>query len=617
MKLLKNMKIRAKILSAFGISLVMTALLGAVSILAVNYMDGIADNYVDLSIPAINQIWTARRAVQATEKAALEATIVMTPGELNQVKKTLTEERTKIDNALLELETLAPQFGTQIDTIQTQLDGATTIREEMMVECAKFTTEGNARAYEIYHQEYVPTYEKVIEEIIALYDEICVAIDKRAADAERTHTIVTIIVVVFIVLCAAFILIVSQVLSRFVTKPVYEIEKSMEAVAAGKLDEAVVEYESEDELGNLADTVRSTVGMMQKLIPDVAHLGNELGNGNFNIVSQNPEVYVGDYMDILKAMRHIRNTLTGTIEQIDVASEQLLSGSDQVASGAQALSQGATEQASAVQELAATIADITEKVKLNARNAEHANQITQQAGAGMQECNGYMNSLMTAMNDIHSSSNEISKIIKNIDDIAFQTNILALNAAVEAARAGAAGKGFAVVADEVRNLAAKSAEAAKNTTVLIENSMNAVNVGMKHTKDTFDAMQSVASQAAEAAVKMDEIANASAEQSEAILQISTGIDQISAVIQTTSATAEESAATSEELSSQANLLKELTGQFTLYTGDTAVGVPATKSVKTAAKTAKTSVVSAAPAADPYAYSTADDSYNSYSTGDKY
>jgi methyl-accepting chemotaxis protein len=295
-----------------------------------------------------------------------------------------------------------------------------------------------------------------------------------------------------------------------------------------------------------------------------------MASGDFQVGSKCREQYVYDYEPIMEALRNIRNNLSDALSRINESADQVANGSEQVSSGAQALSQGATEQASSIQELAATINDISNQINSNAQNAKEARKEAEGAEKNVLTSNQKMVEMNQAMMQISDKSNEIGKIIKTIEDIAFQTNILALNAAVEAARAGEAGKGFAVVADEVRNLASKSGDAAKNTTLLIEESMRAVENGTKISTDTAKSMHQVVESTKRINMIIENVAEASDKQAVAVNQVTQGIDQISSVVQTNSATAEQSAAASEELSGQAHIMKGLVQQFKLYNGSESV-----------------------------------------------
>ena len=371
-------------------------------------------------------------------------------------------------------------------------------------------------------------------------------------------------IIITIILMVVFLAISSYMayrLARQIGEPVKDCAQRLRLLAEGDLDTPVHEIHTGDETQILADSARTLVRGFRLMIQDMDEMLAEMSRGNLTADSKCEEAYVGGYRGLLDSARKLSAQLSDTLRQINQSADQVSAGAEQVSAGAQALSQGATEQASAIEELAATINDISGKIIATADRAGDVHSQSSETGREVEQCNEQMLELVNAVRDIGESSSQIGKIIKTIEDIAFQTNILALNAAVEAARAGTAGKGFAVVADEVRNLASKSAEASKSTSVLIEGSARSVEKGMKIADETAASLQKAVISTENTVKAVDKITEATAEQSQAVSQVTQGMDQISSVVQTNSATAEESAAASEELSGQAVILKELVGQF--------------------------------------------------------
>ncbi len=554
---MKDLKIGKKLGLAFTILLMLTAFSNFYLLFNLKMASQQSHNLFTGPYQVTNDSMGIRRDIVSIDQNVMNSVAGNKPKEhqvsgqkdFDNIAKSITELRKNSlgDQSLIDdLENSIAELKQQNDLIYSLLDKGDVVNAEKLA-----ITEGSG-----YYNAYVDSANKAK----AIYEDEAargVKFDKEIEARTSRAMFTSVIICIGSILIGIFVCIS---MTKKLKKPIEEIELVANKMADGDFD-VEIEYESKDEIGSLSESMRKMSSKIKEIINDTVRVLGEVSSGNFDVNTQ--VEYIGVFKNIEESINEITEDLSETMSQINLASEEVGAASEQVSSGSQMLAQGATEQASSIQELSATITEISDKIKDTAENAKKANDLSQSAGRDVKEGNDQMRHMVKAMQEISFTSNEIGRIIKTIDDIAFQTNILALNAAVEAARAGEAGRGFAVVADEVRNLAAKSAEAAKNTATLIENSIEAVDKGTEIVDNTAVSLQRIIDTTNETITLVEEIAKTSEEESIAISQVTLGVDQISEVVQTNSATSEESAAASEELSGQAQMLKSLIENFKL------------------------------------------------------
>ena len=420
----------------------------------------------------------------------------------------------------------------------------------------------NDEALALFNSDYNDATEK-IQDILVDIGKVASAEAKSQYTSARVTGIVSIILMILIGTGAvAFSTVIRTTITGIMLKPIQELEGAAEKLKAGQLD-VEINYESPDELGKLAGNFRQACKTLEVIVQDTSYLLGEMAEGNFNVSSNNAQIYIGNFRQQYESISKLKHELSDTLTQINEASEQVASGSGQLAGGAQALAEGATDQAGAVEELTATVESVSGIAESSAESASGAYQMVRTAVEQADQSREELQALTNAMERISSTSQEIQNIIGSIEEIASQTNLLSLNASIEAARAGEAGKGFAVVADQIGKLAGDSAQAAVNTRDLIEKSLQEIENGNQITEKTVAALNKILESMNDFANAAKGASESSTEQANMLKQIEQGIEQISSVVQSNSAAAEETSATSQELSAQSEGLKNLVGRFKL------------------------------------------------------
>ncbi|MDR2589891.1 MAG: methyl-accepting chemotaxis protein [Oscillospiraceae bacterium] len=426
----------------------------------------------------------------------------------------------------------------------------------------------------LFGHEYFANYSPIISDGEAIGMLFAgVPIEATLAD-QRTMMNTVIMLSVICGVAGVIIVFVFNIFS--VSRPLKKIGAFAEKIKTGdlglsKVSESTIAVRSSDEVGMMARTLEAAYSELKGYIGEIKEKMTNLANGD--LTKETEFNFQGDFVLIKDAINEITRNLNQTLAEINTTSAQVSIGAKQVADGAQSLAQGSTEQAASVQQLSSSIAEIAASTKANAATADRTSKLSANIKKSAERGSRQMDEMISAVKDINDASTSISKIIKTIDDIAFQTNILALNAAVEAARAGQHGKGFAVVAEEVRNLASKSAEAAKDTDDMIQDSMKKAEFGSKIAGETAESLSEIVSGINESNQLVIEIAESSEQQSMGISQINTGIDQVAQVVQQNSATAQQSAAASEQMSGQSTALQQLISQFKLKDNGKSFNLP--------------------------------------------
>lgn len=374
------------------------------------------------------------------------------------------------------------------------------------------------------------------------------------------HPVLLIIPIVGIIAILILGKMMLKALTENILEPLEQLETAADAISQGNL-EIDVTYESEDELGSLAQSFRKTSSTLKEVIGDINQLLTEFAKGNLDAKSNNIEIYSGDFNEILNKLKEVETGLSQTIYNVKESSDQVSAGADQLAESAQGLAEGATDQAAALEELTASVNEVASHVAENTESTDRVHDQAKEVAIKADHGTAKMKELIESMKHISDTTNDIQTVIEKIESIASQTNLLSLNASIEAARAGEAGRGFAVVAEQIKELAEESASSAEETRVMLTNSLNQVEIGSSVADQTSQFMAEMIEQLDAVVMEVAKIRQVSDRQAESVKQISQAIEQVNGVVQENSATSEQVSATSQELSASAEGLDEMISGF--------------------------------------------------------
>ncbi len=560
---MKNLSISGKLILGFGSILVLMIFTAIISTNSISSISEQTQLYAKHTVPGIQYMYKMQVDMRAASQYML---IAIAEDDMAASKAALEKVNEWGSDFTASMEAFIgaqrnDSLTADIEKIKTITKEASAARTQIMELLSNQTEKNDAQTLKLFFDQYEPAVDQVTEILDKLEEVALQRADEQSATADRLMETSWMVLIASVSVSVVLTLLMTFVIRKSILTPVREIVGVYDEMSKGHLKNVEIRYKSKDELGKMAQSIRKTNEFIISYLQDISDKLKMMARGDMRI---NVDMdYIGDFAVIKKSIEDTASSLNHTLQTIAIAAEQVSTGASQVSSGAQALASGSTEQASSVEELSVTVTKVAEQAAANSENVKVATQYVEQAGTGVEIGNEHMEQLTDAMMEINSASNQIANITKVIEDIAFQTNILALNAAIEAARAGNAGKGFAVVADEVRNLAAKSAEAAKQTADLIQTSVDTASKGTQITTQTAQILLDIRDKTRLVVESIKNIDHASEEQAIAIDQIKMGLNQVSSVVQTNAATAEENSATSEEMSAQAATLHEEVAKFKL------------------------------------------------------
>jgi methyl-accepting chemotaxis protein len=551
----KDVSIKKKLVVSFGILVAMTIVVAAMGIFGITMLYRSMLNLEDTTEKANEALKMCRIDTNVAARNVRDMALCNDKSTYDSYKETMERMLTDAKDQLATIEETGVIEDSMYQTYETEITDWTTIAYSIVD-----TLESGQREQAI--NMIVTQCSPALDNMVSTALELDEYVDQKIAQSQKQGRLVFAIglgiVVVVTVLAGIFSFLLGKSIIKAIVVPLVDIEASARELSEGNLH-TKIEYVAGDELGSLAENLRSSIRTLSNYVDGISRTMGEFAKGNFEV--QPEEEWKGDFVEIENAILLFEQNMAETVSGIQQVATQVGAGAVQVSDSSMDLAEGATEQAGVMQEFTSTVEAVSEQVSDNASYACQISRRVEEVGVEIKHTNEEMQQMVESMNKIERSSQQIHKIIDTINDVAAQTNLLALNASIEAARAGEAGRGFAVVANQVTALATQSAEAAKESAELIETSIMEVENGMTLTAQIASKQERVATDAQTIVDEVNHIANTLNAQNDSFTQLNAGISQINDVIQTNSATSQECAASSQEMSDQATSLGDLINKF--------------------------------------------------------